>query len=228
MFLYDTHVHSSECSACAGSTAREMVRAYKEAGYSGFALTNHFYHGNTAIDRNNEWRDFVRHYYDAYLAAVDEAQKLDFDVFFGIEEHVGNGKEFLVYNIDYEVLCNLPELRDADRQTFIDIIHSAGGFIVHAHPYRNRSYMGGFVEPEFSGCDGIEVFNYSNHSEENKLALDAAKKLGLVMTAGMDNHHAGLTPDSGVILAERATTSQQFVDALKRPDTRLLCKWSYK
>ena len=42
-YLYDLHVHSSECSKCAHSTLVEMVKAYKEAGFAGFAITNHFF-----------------------------------------------------------------------------------------------------------------------------------------------------------------------------------------
>ena len=31
-YLYETHMHTSEASACAGSTDAQMARAYKEAG----------------------------------------------------------------------------------------------------------------------------------------------------------------------------------------------------
>ena len=222
LYLYDTHVHSSECSACAHSTAKEMVQAYKAAGFSGFAFTNHFYHGYSAIDRKNEWVDFVRPYYDAYLSAVEEAQRIDFDVFFGIEENIGRGKELLVYNIDFDTLANLPELRHADHHTFVDTIHAAGGFIVHAHPFRFRDYMGEYFEPDFYGCDGVEVFNFANTDDENERAAKAAVELGLVPTAGMDNHHMGLVPDSGMIFTKRARTAKQFVAALCSPDTKLL------
>ena len=34
-YLYETHMHTSEASACAGSTGAQMARAYKEAGYTG-------------------------------------------------------------------------------------------------------------------------------------------------------------------------------------------------
>ena len=37
-YLYETHMHTSEASACAGSTGAQMARAYKEAGYTARAL----------------------------------------------------------------------------------------------------------------------------------------------------------------------------------------------
>ena len=46
-YLYETHMHTSEASACAGSTGAQMARAYKEAGYTGIIVTDHFFYGNT-------------------------------------------------------------------------------------------------------------------------------------------------------------------------------------
>ena len=51
MFKYETHLHTSSCSACALSSGYEMVEAALRDGYSGFFITNHFYHGNSSIDR---------------------------------------------------------------------------------------------------------------------------------------------------------------------------------
>lgn len=42
-YLYETHMHTSEASACAGSTGAQMARAYKEAGYTGIIVTDHFF-----------------------------------------------------------------------------------------------------------------------------------------------------------------------------------------
>lgn len=55
MYLYETHCHSSDCSRCGRSTARELVRAYHAAGYAGMVLTDHFVTGNTAVDRSLPW-----------------------------------------------------------------------------------------------------------------------------------------------------------------------------
>ena len=118
MYLYETHLHSSECSACASSTAREMVRRYKEAGYAGFVLTNHFITGCTCVPKELNWDEKMKIYYDAHLEAKDEADQLDFDVFFGIEHHYGKGKEVLAYGIDLDFLKSHPEIETSDIDTF--------------------------------------------------------------------------------------------------------------
>ena len=42
-YVYETHMHTSEASACAGSTGTQMARAYKAAGYTGIIVTDHFF-----------------------------------------------------------------------------------------------------------------------------------------------------------------------------------------
>ena len=40
--MYETHLHTSEASACSIITGAEQARTYKEAGYSGIIVTDHF------------------------------------------------------------------------------------------------------------------------------------------------------------------------------------------
>lgn len=224
MFLYDTHLHTSETSKCGKSTAREMVRAYKEAGYTGFVITNHFYHGNTAVDRNLGWKEFVQPYIDAYYEACDEGAKLDLDVIFGIEEGLGECKELLCYGIDLDYLLHCEEMRNADRQRLIDLVHQGGGIVVHAHPFRFAEYMKSYSDPVFDGCDGIEVYNGNNRPKDaNEKALNAALNMGrkIIMTAGSDRHSAVVTTKTGLLLPKRVTDASQFVEVLKSGDYQL-------
>lgn len=90
-YIYDLHVHSCECSKCASMTAREAVRAYKERGFAGIVLTNHFIRGNNRVPAGLPWAERMDYYRKAFLSARDEGERLGMDVFFGIEEHYGNG-----------------------------------------------------------------------------------------------------------------------------------------
>ena len=51
-FLYETHMHTSQGSACAHSTGEEMARAYHERGYTGIIVTDHFFNGNSAVPKD--------------------------------------------------------------------------------------------------------------------------------------------------------------------------------
>ena len=51
-YLYETHCHTSQSSACAKCSGKELAEAAKEAGYTGIIITDHNWGGNTAIARN--------------------------------------------------------------------------------------------------------------------------------------------------------------------------------
>ena len=111
-FLYETHMHTSEASACAVNTGAEMARAYKAAGYTGIIITDHFFYGNTAVDRKLPWRQWVERFCLGYEHAREEGERIGLQVFFGWESGY-QGTEFLVYGPDKNWLLEHPEIRDA-------------------------------------------------------------------------------------------------------------------
>ena len=217
MFKYETHVHSRECSACAKNSAREMVQAYHNAGYSGFVLTDHFIWGNTSDPRNIDWKTRMQMYYDAYLDAKDEGNKMDFDVLFGIEHRYDIGKEILIYGIDIEFLISHPELEHADIDTYAKMVHAIGGILIHAHPYRERDYIPKEIEPRLDVCDGIEIYNAHDEIESNEKARKEALKSNKIRLSGGDNHYVeyyriGM---AGMAFENRIRTIAEFVSAIK-------------
>ena len=82
-YLYETHLHTSEASACACSTGKEMAQACKDAGYTGIIVTNHNWHGNHCIDPSLPWEKWIREYYRGYEEAGKWGEKIGLDVFFG-------------------------------------------------------------------------------------------------------------------------------------------------
>lgn len=224
MFKYETHLHSIEGSACAHSSARDMVQAYKNAGYAGFVLTNHFIKGNTSVPRDLDWSTRIQMYYDSYLEAKDEGDKFDFDVLFGIEHAYGKGKEILIYGIDLDFLQSHSELEHADIETYSELVHEVGGILVHAHPHRKREYIKEGIPPRYDVCDGIEVFNACDEMEVNELARQDAIQRDMIMTSGGDIHRSwderiGL---GGIVFKERIQTNEAFVKELKNRTGRLV------
>ena len=218
MYLYETHCHSSDCSRCGHSTVRELVRAYHAAGYAGMVLTDHFVTGSTAVDRKLPWDQQMRQYYDAYLAACDEAAPLDFDVIFGFEHHYGQGKEVLVYGIDLNFLLANPDLDEIPLAVFAERDHDAGGVVVHAHPYRQRDYIDPGFEPKLELVDGIEVYNMGDDSADNdRKALAHSRKGDYLITCGSDLHIVSdpKLGNAGLFFAHRVQTGRAFVEALR-------------
>lgn len=193
-YLYETHMHTSEASACAVSAGAEMARAYKAAGYTGIIITDHFFYGNTAVDRDLPWRQWVERFCLGYEHAKAEGDRIGLQVFFGWESGYG-GPEFLVYGLDKQWLLEHPEIRDATVEEQARLVHEGGGIISQAHPYREAGYIKEIrTYPGY--VDAVEGINASHssfaraerHPEYNERALLYAKKHDLPLTAGSDQH----------------------------------------
>lgn len=225
MYLYETHVHSMNASLCAKCMPKELVRAYKEAGYTGLILTDHFVKGNTSVSRDLDWKKRMHMYYDAYLEAKEEGEKLDFDVFFGIEHHYEKGKEILIYGITIEFLLEHPELETAPIEVYAKLVHENGGILIHAHPHRIRDYIDPSFAPRYDVCDGIEVYNAADSLEINELAVKDAIGLKKIMTSGGDVHKVNDEPkigQAGMWFDRRLANAHAFVSALKNGDGQIV------
>lgn len=219
-YLYETHLHTSQSSRCARSTGREMAEAAKNAGYAGIFVTDHNWYGNNRIDPALSWRAWVHEFCKGYEDARAWGEANDFAVFFGYEAGY-QGTEFLIYGVDEEWLIAHPEIKDATVEEQYQLIHEAGGMVVHAHPFREEPYI-----PEIrlfpKAVDGVEGINAThsnplslshNNPEYDVLAVDYARKHGLPITAGSDVHSSSLF-GGGVAFARKITSAQDYCQAI--------------
>lgn len=223
MFKYEMHLHNCGCSACGKSTVQEMIDAAREKGYSGIVFTNHFYRGNTGVDRTLPWADFVGEYKKSYMEAKKYATRFDFDVLFGIEEKYTVGKEALIYGLSPEIIAATPEFAQMDISTMAKFVRKNGGIIVCAHPYRVRPYIPDpDRDPDPDCFDGVEVYNLHNTEEENGKALAFAKKYNLIQISGGDIHRCELFGGSGIAFKTRISNNKELINALKSRDYSLI------
>jgi predicted metal-dependent phosphoesterase TrpH len=100
--------------------------------------------------------------------------------------HVASTQEAFDKYIDNNGPAYVNRLRLTPQET-IDVIHSAGGLIVLAHPSRAR-LVGLIPMLHDLGLDGIEVY-YPEHTREEVAMLERiAVERGLLMTGGSDFH----------------------------------------
>ncbi len=223
VYKYEMHLHSKGCSLCSIAEANDLIIAAKEKGYSGVVLTNHFYRGNTCVDRKLPWKEFVAAYEKDYLKAKEFGNKLDMDVLFGLEEGLGRGKEILIYGISPKLISATPEFLNLKLPELYKFIHKNGGFAVCAHPFRNRDYISEpDKEPDIRYFDAIEVYNHCNYVEDNLKAQDFAKKTGIPVISGGDAHSTKVIGFSGLAFNKRIRNSKELVKALKANKYRLI------
>lgn len=222
IYKYETHLHTRQGSACAVSTGKEMARAHKEKGYTGVFITDHFFNGNSAVDRSLPWKEKIELFCRGYEEAKAEGEKIGLDVFFGLEYGV-RAAEFLMYNIDKQFLLDNEDFDKWHPKKAFDAVHAAGGIVIHAHPFRERDYID-HIKLYPRHVDGVEAVNgaHFDHTEFNDRARLYAQMYGLPVTAGSDTHSVDCMYGSGVETEERIAKPIDYLRQLQQGRLRLL------
>ena len=228
LYKYETHLHTKEASACARASGRDMAYAAKENGYAGIIVTDHNWGGNTCVDKNLPWADFVEQFCKGYEVALEAGREIDLDVFYGWEAGY-NGTEFLIYGLDKQWMLDHPEIRDASVQEQFELVDKSGGLVIHAHPYREEWYIPQIrLYPEY--VHGVEAINAThshprsvshNDPTYNPLAIEYARKHHFPMTAGSDIHGTDMF-GGGMCFARRLKDIHDFVRTVKAQECVLL------
>ena len=221
-YLYETHLHTCQSSACGISMGRDYIQRYLDQGYAGIMVTDHFFRGNCAVDRSLPWERWVERFCRGYKDALEEGTRRGLDVFFGWEETF-DGDDYLVYGLDREWLLEHPEIRYWTRKEQFDEVRRNGGCVVQAHPFRQHYYIS--CVHLSAGCvDAVEAANSGNSEQSyDALAYMYARKLGLPVTAGSDIHRAqDIRTDTifGVYLDKKMETIGDYVSAIRNDAIR--------
>ena len=214
-YLYETHLHTKEASACGISGGREYIARYLDLGYTGIIVTDHFYNGNCCVVRSHPWEKWVHEFCRGYENAREEGERRGLDVFFGWEQAY-EGDDYLVYGLGKEWLLEHPELNRWTRKEQYEEVRRYGGCVVQAHPFRERDYI--HCIHLFGGVDAVEIANATNERSFDALAWAYAKKIGVPVTAGSDIHNAAdAAPDKfyGVYLDKKIESLSEYVDAVR-------------
>lgn len=227
-YRYETHMHTAEGSACASATSAEMVRAHKEKGYTGIFVTDHFFNGNSAVPRDLPWDVKIEFFCKGYENALEEGKKIGLDVFFGFE-YGYHGADFLVYNLDKQWLLRHKDIdKWKPREAFAQM-HEDGGFIIQAHPFRERDYID-HIHLFPRDVDGVEAVNGAHLKEPwmNERAALYARMYDLPVTAGSDSHHIWALPGSGVETEEPIQEPLDYLRLIREGKLKLLEGWGNK
>jgi hypothetical protein len=219
-YVYETHLHTSEASACGRSTGQEMARACYEAGYTGIFVTNHFFYGNTCVDRSLPWSQWVELFCKGYENAKEEGDRLGLQVWFGWESNY-QATEFLIYGLDKQWLLDHPEIRDCSIPEQFELVTASGGLVVHCHPFREESYIKEIrLFPKY--VQAVETANATHTSALSKGAVgpqfdERATAYALAhdfpMTGGSDIHSTNLIY-GGVAFRRKLTDPSDYKKAL--------------
>lgn len=227
-YKYETHLHTSEASKCAKANGEQMALAAKQEGYTGIIVTNHNWYGNSCLDSELPWEEWVEQFCTGYENAMRCGKEIGLDVFFGYEAGYC-GTEFLIYGVDKAWLLSHPQIKDASVAQQYQLVHEAAGMVIQAHPYREEAYIPEIrLYPEY--VDGMETVNAThschlsrnhNNPDYDVKALKFAKERNIRMTAGSDVHDTQML-GGGMAFKRRLHSIQDFCQAVLNREDYLL------
>lgn len=211
-YLYETHFHTAETSWCGNVPAAEGVRAYREQGYSGLVVTDHYFDG--LFDRMDaaSWEDKLDVWLRGYRTAAEAGRREGIAVFLGLElRFAGHSEDYLVYGVSEAFLREHPRLYDMQADAFSRFARAHNLYFGQAHPFRP-----GLTRCDAALLDGVEVFNGNlRHNSHDDEALAFARENGLVETSGSDFHEWEDLARGGLACAQPVRDEADWVRRLK-------------
>ena len=211
-YKFDMHVHTKETSSCGNIIGLDVADMYKEAGYDGIVITDHYIKDFFEQFPDKTWDMKVDEFLKGFMEAKTEGQKRGLKVILGMElRFTDSQNDFLIYGIDQEFLRENKELYLLNLYKFRELIKDKDIMIFQAHPFRAGHYV-----MNIESLDGIEVFNgNARHDSKNHLANDFAKENNLIPISGSDFHEIEDLARGGVEFVEMVNSSKELVRQLK-------------
>ena len=215
-YRYETHCHTALSSGCGRFESKQIIDFYRERGYAGIFVTDHFFNGYSVANFKGDisWREKVDILVSGYEGALEAAKGLDFDVFLGWE-YTSEAADFLTYGLDKQWLYDHPDVMSLTAPQYFDLVHECGGYIVHAHPFRQADYIRkNVLYPNH--IDAVEIINASHKQGTyfNDLAKCYCECLQLTKSAGSDAH-GPMAHLAGLEFDHRLTSVRDYIDSMR-------------
>lgn len=224
MYKYETHLHTLPVSRCAQAGIEENLKFYKQLGYDGVFITNHFLDGNINIDWEKPYEEKIAFYFSDYEKALELGKAMGIKVFCGAELSY-NGIDFLVYGLNKEWFLAHPEIMEMEKSDELRFMRESGALIIHAHPYRGASSID-HIRLFPGEVHGVEVINAGRTEWENAMAKQYAGNYDLIEFAGSDNHRGANTQAlAGICTEEPILNEQDFTERVKNKKAKIFSQF---
>lgn len=223
MYRYELHSHTSECDRDAALSARDLVRLYKEAGYDGMVITDHYIERFYTLWFPEEvaglsHEEQVSRWLKGFRTAREEGEKVGFTVLPGAEVRFdGFPNDYLLYGVEEDFFYTVPRLNELGSLDRLLAILPKEVCVVQAHPFRDD-----MVVQDPSPLFGLEVYNGGTDPFRNDLARRYAEHYGLAMTSGSDVHGTDRLAKGGILTPQKIQTPADLISVLRSGNYTLI------
>jgi len=216
MYKYELHCHTKEVSKCSAFSAKDLALHYKDNGYDGIVITDH-YSLHTFCDEGlfspqNHAEKFLRGYNKA-----KEMSDENFSVLCAMElRFFYNFNDYLVYGIDEEFLKRNGNLLVKGLRKFYNLCEENNLLVVQAHPFRKGLFR---ANPRF--LHGVEINN--GKDKTNHLSVNWAEENDIkIRTGGSDCHRESNSCTSGILTDIKISTNEDLLRVLRNNEFEII------
>lgn len=217
-YKYEIHAHTKNTSLCGQLDAEDLVNKYKEAGYSGIVITDHYSPMTFKPAEYFNKKKALEHYFQGYRKAK-QFESEDFTVLLGVElRFYATVNDYLIYGVTEEMLYKLPFLLPLYIRRASKLLRERGCLFLQAHPFRQFITR---ANPKY--LDGVEVFNGKADKEANDNSEKWAEEIGAkIKTSGSDCHRESGVGLGGIITNEPIKSNDDLIRILKSGNYKLI------
>ncbi len=216
-YKYELHSHTKMVSQCGRVAPADIVKMYREKGYSGIVVTEHYSPLTFGFKGYLKPQKMI----DFYISSYEEMKKYetdDFTVLFGMElRHYATGADYLIYGVEPDWLRRQGNLMQPWEKKIYRLMHSQGYLVFQAHPFRPYILR---CNPNY--IDGIEIYNGKCDKKTNDKAAAWAQKTGKLVSSGSDFHTPAQLARGGIITQAPIKNNADLISVLKSGNYELI------
>ncbi|HEY8423714.1 MAG TPA: hypothetical protein VIL23_03025 [Clostridia bacterium] len=219
MILIETHLHNREASPCAALRASEIPKIYKDAGYQGIVVTNHFSAYALGLLNGGTPKDKAKAFLDGSKLLIEAAKQVGLKAFLGAEVTLARyqWQDYLIYGDIEQGLLENPMLYTYTQAQLVETAEKYGWAVFQAHPFRTGCTLG-----LAKYMHGIEAYNGNHNSRDVfERSLSFCENNNLKMIAGGDFHDLGQEGKAGIFIPEDIDTEKKLAEYLKNNQPEL-------
>ncbi len=226
--IFEMHLHTKYASACGHIDPDEHFRLYKDRGFDGIVVTdhfnawsqNHFTHFEESV---NDFASYCDFHFAAYEKAKKAGEKYGLTVLYGQELRLNatGANDYLVYGMTSKFLKQNADIFDWSVPQLVSACEENGFVCYQAHPFRN-----GMLINSPQDLYGVEVYNGNpctrdEDNQRNTFADMWADKYNLHKIAGSDCHDIGNLGTAGIITHRDVHSEKELVEVLRSDEYRI-------
>ena len=220
MLKFSMHIHTNMRSPCGKVEPKRIVSLYKEKGYDGIIITDHYMKWIFAMNNLDTNMQKFQFFIEGYRETYKYGKEQNLMVFLGMELNLCKYNrlnstypvhEFLLYGLTESFIKKHPKLYELTQKELFDLCNKNNILMVQAHPFRPKSVV---ADPKF--MHGVEILNKNKrHDSCDSLAQNFCKEHNFISIVSDDFHEEEDAGQTAILFPDDTTTIQKIVQNLR-------------